>query len=121
MKVRHFLDVLASCMSPNSQFAGPVRRLMLSSPLKVGYLHSVRELQAGPFFDRSKQGISSDSFWNPTISLVKGDALQNVSGTVDYKIPSIPPWCTHPGSQKLYTTLAGIVHLVSLSILSGTL
>ncbi|CAL9158554.1 unnamed protein product, partial [Musa hybrid cultivar] len=55
------------------------------------------------------------------ISILQDEDLQSPSEYVRsvLEFPHMPPWFGIAGSQKLYPTLAGVLRLVGLSIISG--
>ncbi|KAJ6378370.1 hypothetical protein OIU78_028587 [Salix suchowensis] len=115
-----FLDIFALSLSQNSVFTGALDKLMLARPSSVGYLHSIAELKSGSWFSSDYQPIvdvvPSD---NPNSRDIHGKAIQNPLHSLqeNFELPRMPPWF---GSQKLYQTLAGILRLVGLSLMTDS-
>ncbi|XP_061950119.1 uncharacterized protein LOC133673379 [Populus nigra] len=115
-----FLDIFALSLSQNSVFTGALDKLMLARPSSIGYLHSIAELKSGSRFSSDYQPIvdvvPSD---NPNSRDIHGKAIQNPSLSLqdNSELPRMPPWF---GSQKLYQTLAGILRLVGLSLMTDS-
>jgi hypothetical protein len=115
------LDIFALSLSQNSVFTGALDKLMLARPSSIGYLHSIAELKSSSRFSSDYQSIvdvvPSD---NPNSRDIHGKAIQNPSLSLqdNSELPRMPPWF---GSQKLYQTLAGILRLVGLSLMTGHL
>ncbi|WOL09671.1 hypothetical protein Cni_G18424 [Canna indica] len=114
-----FLECMGLCLSHNSRFSGSMNKLIASKPLSTGYLLSIAELKAGNLFC-SPRGSINDAVLPvvPQISILQEKDLSNHSKIVE-EFPHMPPWFGHVGSQKLYITLAGILRLTGLSIISG--
>lgn len=93
---------------------------MLARPSSIGYLHSIAELKSSSRFSSDYQSIvdvvPSD---NPNSRDIHGKAIQNPSLSLqdNSELPRMPPWF---GSQKLYQTLAGILRLVGLSLMTDS-
>ncbi|ONM60117.1 ARM repeat superfamily protein [Zea mays] len=119
-----FFDCLGLCIGHSSQFSGSMDKLIVSKPLSIGYLYSVAELKSGAY-SKDTTNISlhaTSTFAASKISVIHDNALPNsLLGTVEYELPHVPPWFIHAGIQKLYGVLAGIIRLVGLSTVSGTL
>lgn len=115
-----FLDIFALSLSQNSVFTGALDKLMLARPSSIGYLHSIAELKSSSRFSSDYQSIvdvvPSD---NPNSRDIHGKAIQNPSLSLqdNSELPRMPPWF---GSQKLYQTLAGILRLVGLSLMTDS-
>ncbi|KAI7758370.1 hypothetical protein M8C21_013731 [Ambrosia artemisiifolia] len=104
-----FFDTLTLCLSQNSVFPGSLDKLLLEKPSSVGYLRSITEMKATTFFENEKKtAVESNAFENPS-----SFKIQN-----EYDLPSMPPWFSSR-NQKLYYALAGIIRLVSLSLIAG--
>jgi TELO2-interacting protein 1 len=119
-----FFDCLGLCIGHSSQFSGSMDKLIVSKPLSIGYLYSVAELKSGAYSkDTTNISLHATSTSAASkISVIHDNALPNaLLGTVEYELPHVPPWFFHAGSQKLYGVLAGIIRLVGLSTVSGTL
>ena len=119
-----FFDCLGLCIGHSSQFSGSMDKLIVSKPLSIGYLYSVAELKSGAYAkdttNKSLHAMSTSAA--SKISVIHDNALPNaLLGTVECELPHVPPWVFHAGSQKLYGVLAGIIRLVGLSTVSGTL
>jgi hypothetical protein len=118
-----FFDCLGLCLSHSSQFSGSMDKLIVSKPLSVGYLYSVAELKGGAY-SKDTTDSSLQATYTPAvskISVIHDNSFSNaILGTVEYELPHVPPWFVHAGSQKLYLVLAGIIRLVGLSTVSGT-
>uniref|UniRef100_A0A804QZ44 ARM repeat superfamily protein n=1 Tax=Zea mays TaxID=4577 RepID=A0A804QZ44_MAIZE len=119
-----FFDCLGLCIGHSSQFSGSMDKLIVSKPLSIGYLYSVAELNSGAYSkDTTNISLHATSTSAASkISVIHDNALPiALLGTVEYELPHMPPWFFHAGSQKLYGVLAGIIRLVGLSTMSGTL
>ncbi|KAI3755976.1 hypothetical protein L1987_55787 [Smallanthus sonchifolius] len=104
-----FFDTLALCLSQNSVFPGSLDKLLLEKPSTVGYLRSITEMKATTFFENEKKpSAESNAYENPN-----SFEIQN-----EYDLPRMPPWFSS-SNQKLYNALAGIIRLVSLSLIAG--
>ncbi|RRT52024.1 hypothetical protein B296_00050741 [Ensete ventricosum] len=99
-----------------------MNNLILSKPLSTGYLLSIAELKAGNILS-SPRNLSEDATFPVVskISILQDEDLQSPSEYVNsvLEFPHMPPWFGITGSQKLYLTLAGVLRLVGLSIISG--
>ncbi|XP_064979361.1 uncharacterized protein LOC135620357 isoform X2 [Musa acuminata AAA Group] len=117
-----FLEHFGLCFSHNSRFAGSMNNLILSKPLSTGYLLSIAELKAGNILS-SPRNLTKDATFPVVskISILQDEDLQSPSEYVSsvLEFPHMPPWFGIAGSQKLYPTLAGVLRLVGLSIISG--
>ncbi|URD83200.1 TELO2 interacting protein 1, partial [Musa troglodytarum] len=117
-----FLECLGLCFSHNSRFPGSMNNLILSKPLSTGYLLSIAELKAGNILS-SARNLTKDATFPVVskISILQDEDLQSPSEYVNsvLEFPHMPPWFGIAGSQKLYLTLAGVLRLVGLSIISG--
>lgn len=119
-----FFDCLGLSISHSLQFSGSMDKLIVSRPLSVGFLYSVADLKSGAW---SKD--TTHSFLHATstsaaskISFVQDNGWSNATlSASEYELPHVPPWFVHSGSQKLYLALAGMIRLVGLSTVSGTL
>lgn len=99
-------------------------KLIVSKPLSIGYLYSVAELKSGVYSkDTTNKSLHATSTSAASkVSVIHDNGLSNaILGTVEYELPHVPPWFFHAGSQELYWVLAGIIRLVGLSTVSGTL
>jgi len=121
VKAVRFLEFLRLSLSYNSQFSGPVDKLILSKPLSVGYLLSVAELKACTLSADASHGIGSVVQPVSEISVLKDKDLQHPVDNVGsgYELPRMPPWFVNIGSQKLYAAIAGILRLSGLSLVAG--
>ncbi|THU54814.1 hypothetical protein C4D60_Mb11t00010 [Musa balbisiana] len=117
-----FLECFGLCFCHNSRFAGSMNNLILSKPLSTGYLLSIAELKAGSILS-SPRNLTKDATIPVVskISILQDEDLQSPSEYVSsvLEFPHMPPWFGIAGSQKLYLTLAGVLRLVGLSIISG--
>ncbi|KAF9678708.1 hypothetical protein SADUNF_Sadunf07G0063200 [Salix dunnii] len=116
-----FLDIFALSLSQNSVFTGALDKLMLARPSSTGYLHSIAELKSGSRFSSDYQPIVDVvPSYNPNFRDIHVKAIRNPSHSLqeNSELPRMPPWF---GSQKLYQTLAGILRLVGLSLMTGHL
>ncbi|CAL9118065.1 unnamed protein product [Musa acuminata var. zebrina] len=117
-----FLECFGLCFSHNSRFAGSMNNLILSKPLSTGYLLSIAELKTGNILS-SPRNLTKDATFPVVskISILQDEDLQSPSEYVSsvLEFPHMPPWFGIAGSQKLYLTLAGVLRLVGLSIISG--
>ncbi|CAL9124402.1 unnamed protein product [Musa textilis] len=99
-----------------------MNNLILSKPLSTGYLLSIAELKAGNILS-SARNLTKDATFPVVskISILQDEDLQSPSEYVNsvLEFPHMPPWFGIAGSQKLYLTLAGVLRLVGLSIISG--
>lgn len=93
-----FFDCLGLCISHSSQFSGSMDKLIVSKPLSVGYLDSVAELKSGAYpkdITHSCQHAPSAPTTSK-ISVIQDNGLPNgTHGTVEYKLPHVPPWFVH--------------------------
>ncbi|KAK9077656.1 hypothetical protein SSX86_005993 [Deinandra increscens subsp. villosa] len=106
-----FFDTLTLCLSQNSLFPGSLDKLLLEKPSSVGYLRSITEMKATTFFENDKKtAVESNAYENSS-----SFKIQN-----EYDLPRMPPWFSSH-NQKLYNALAGIIRLVSLSLIAGHL
>ncbi|XP_065009722.1 uncharacterized protein LOC135639758 isoform X2 [Musa acuminata AAA Group] len=116
-----FLECFGLCFSHNSRFAGSMNNLILSKPLSTGYLLSIAELKAGNILS-SPRNLTKDATFPVVskISILQDEDLQSPSEYVTsvLEFPHMPPWFGIAGSRKLYLTLAGVLRLVGLSIIS---
>ncbi|KAJ0801990.1 putative armadillo-like helical protein [Helianthus annuus] len=104
-----FFDTLTLCLSQNSVFPGSLDKLLLEKPASVGYLRSITEMKATSFFENEKKSaVESNAFENPNSFKVQNE----------YDLPRMPPWFSSR-NPKLYDALAGIIRLVSLSLIAG--
>ncbi|KAM0029383.1 putative armadillo-like helical protein [Helianthus debilis subsp. tardiflorus] len=104
-----FFDTLTLCLSQNSVFPGSLDKLLLEKPASVGYLRSITEMKATTFFENEKKSaVESNAFENPNSFKVQNE----------YDLPRMPPWFSSR-NPKLYNALAGIIRLVSLSLIAG--
>ncbi|MFS7922333.1 hypothetical protein Hanom_Chr03g00247851 [Helianthus anomalus] len=105
-----FFDTLTLCLSQNSVFPGSLDKLLLEKPASVGYLRSITEMKATTFFENEKKSsaVESNGFENPNSFKVQNE----------YDLPRMPPWFSSR-NPKLYNALAGIIRLVSLSLIAG--
>ncbi|KAI3496636.1 hypothetical protein L1887_39007 [Cichorium endivia] len=103
-----FFDTLTLCLSQNSVFSGSLDKLLLERPSSVGYLRSITEMKATAFFSNV---VESNNAYEDTNSC----KIQN-----EYELPRMPPWFSSSGSRKMYLALAGILRLVSLSLIAGS-
>ncbi|GJZ39114.1 TELO2-interacting protein 1 [Tanacetum coccineum] len=107
-----FFDTLTLCLSQNSVFSGSLDKLLLERPSSVGYLRSITEMKATTIFENGKTAsVESNAYEDPN-----SYKIQN-----EYDLPRMPPWFSSSGNQKLYQSLAGILRLVSLSLVAGKL
>ncbi|XP_059666693.1 uncharacterized protein LOC132312369 [Cornus florida] len=117
-----FLDVFAVCLSQNSVFAGSLDKLILARPSSTGYLHSLAEMRGGIYFTNDHAIMDAASSEESHLPSSQNKqilyAVENVQK--EYDIPRMPPWFVYVGSQKLYQTLAGILRLVGLSLMSDS-
>ncbi|CAL9173490.1 unnamed protein product [Musa hybrid cultivar] len=117
-----FLECFGLCFSHNSRFAGSMNNLILSKPLSTGYLLSIAELKTGNILS-SPRNLTKDATFPVVskISILQDEDLQSPSEYVSsvLEFPHMPPWFGIADSQKLYLTLAGVLRLVGLSIISG--
>ncbi|XP_065020102.1 uncharacterized protein LOC135645540 isoform X4 [Musa acuminata AAA Group] len=117
-----FLECFGLCFSHNSRFAGSMNNLILSKPLSTGYLLSIAELKTGNILS-SPRNLTMDATFPVVskISILQDEDLQSPSEYVSsvLEFPHMPPWFGIAGSPKLYLTLAGVLRLVGLSIISG--
>ncbi|KAL4579938.1 hypothetical protein LXL04_016109 [Taraxacum kok-saghyz] len=109
-----FFDTLTLCLSQNSAFSGSLDKLLLERPssVSVGYLRSITEMEATTFFSNEKKdaAFESNGYENPNYCKIQNE----------YDLPRMPPWFSSSGCQKqLYQALAGILRLVSLSLVAG--
>ncbi|CAL9159470.1 unnamed protein product [Musa hybrid cultivar] len=99
-----------------------MNNLILSKPLSTGYLLSIAELKAGNILS-SPRNLTKDATFPVVskISILQDEDLQSPSEYVTsvLEFPHMPPWFGIAGSRKLYLTLAGVLRLVGLSIISG--
>lgn len=102
-----FFDTLTLCLSQNSVFSGSLDKLLLERPSSVGYLRSITEMKATAFFSNA---VESNAYEDPNSCKIQNE----------YELPRMPPWFSSSGSQKLYQALAGILRLVSLSLIAGS-
>ncbi|XP_020262494.1 uncharacterized protein LOC109838460 [Asparagus officinalis] len=123
IKAARFLECLRLSLSPSSQFSGPVDKLILSKPLSVGYLLSVAELKAGVLTGDASCGIGAVARPVSDLSVSEDKDSQHLLDNADtgYELPHMPPWFVNIGSEKLYTTVAGILRLSGLSIMAGNI
>ncbi|KAL6538531.1 hypothetical protein OROGR_012519 [Orobanche gracilis] len=105
-----FLDVFALCLSHNSVFAGSLNKLAMTRPSSSGFMQSISEIKAVVSADNENSMFLG--FQNRA-NLYTYEPVNN-----ECELPSMPPWFTHKGSQKLYQALAGILRLVSLYMFS---
>lgn len=106
-----FFDNLSLCLSENSVFSGSLDKLLLERPSSVGYLRSITEMKATAFFaNERKDGVESNAYEDPYSCQIQNE----------YDLPRMPPWFASSGNQKLYQALAGIIRLVSLSLVAGS-
>ncbi|PWA99793.1 ARM repeat superfamily protein [Artemisia annua] len=106
-----FFDTLTICLSQNSVFSGSLDKLLLERPSSVGYLRSITEMKATTIFENGKTAsVESNAYEDPN-----SYKIQN-----EYDLPRMPPWFSSSGNQKLYQSLAGILRLVSLSLVAGS-
>lgn len=119
IKAARFLEFMQLSLGHNSQFSGPVDKLILSKPLSVGYLFSVAELKAGGYAHHGVEPVARPVL---EISILKDKDLHNSIDNVDngYELPRMPPWFVNIGSQKLYGAIGGILRLSGLSIMAGS-
>lgn len=111
MAAAQFFDNLALCLSQNSVFPGSLDKLLLERPSSVGYLRSITEMKATTFFENEKKtNVESNYHENPSSSKIQNE----------YDLPRMPPWFSS-SNQKLYNALAGIIRLVSLSLIAGNI
>lgn len=108
MTAARFFDTLTLCLSQNSVFSGSLDKLLLERPSSVGYLRSITEMKATSFIANEKK-VSVSAYQEPN-----SYKIQN-----EYDLPRMPPWFSSSGNQKLYKALAGILRLVSLSLVAG--
>nr|GEV08614.1 hypothetical protein [Tanacetum cinerariifolium] len=88
-----------------------VRQAALERPSLVGYLRSITEMKATNIFENGKtDSVESNAYEDPN-----SYKIQNV-----YDLPRMPPWFSSSGNQKLCQSLAGILRLVSLSLVKGS-
>ena len=110
MTAARFFDTLTLCLSQNSVFSGSLDKLLLERPSSVGYLRSITEMKATTIFENGKTvSVESNAYEDPN-----SYKIQN-----EYDLPRMPPWFSSSGNQKLYQSLAGILRLVSLSLVAG--
>ncbi|XP_071736555.1 uncharacterized protein [Rutidosis leptorrhynchoides] len=104
-----FFDTITLCLSPNSVYSGSLDKLLLERPSSVGYLRSITEMKATAFIAYEKKpDVEYNAYEDPN-----SYKIQN-----EYDLPRMPPWFTSSNNQKLYQSLAGIVRLVSLSLVA---
>ncbi|XP_022028698.1 uncharacterized protein LOC110929817 isoform X1 [Helianthus annuus] len=104
-----FFDTLTLCLSQNSVFPGSLDKLLLEKPASVGYLRSITEMKVTTFFENEKKSaVESNAFENPNSFKVQNE----------YDLPRMPPWFSSR-NPKLYNALAGIIRLVSLSLIAA--
>ncbi|KAJ0989927.1 hypothetical protein J5N97_008283 [Dioscorea zingiberensis] len=121
VKAIQFFDAFSLVLGHNSQYTGSVNNLILSKPLSVGYLLSISELKAGSLFGYSNNDAA---YRTPSgaskISVLQDKGSENSADSAngDSEFPRMPPWFVHVGNQKLYQALAGILRLVSLSVMA---
>ncbi|GJR28350.1 hypothetical protein Tco_1104582 [Tanacetum coccineum] len=107
-----FFNTLTLCLSQNSVFVGSLGKLLLERPSSVGYLRSIAEMKATNIFENGKTAsVESNAYEDPN-----SYKIQN-----EYDLPRMPHWFSSSGNQKLCQSLAGILRLVSLSLVAGKL
>nr|XP_043628048.1 TELO2-interacting protein 1 homolog [Erigeron canadensis] len=106
-----FFDTLTLCLGQNSVFTGSLDKLLLERPSSAGYLRSITEMKAITFFSNDKKAVAESSSYEDQNSY----KIQN-----EFDLPRMPPWFSFSGNQKLYQSLAGILRLVSLSLVAGS-
>ncbi|XP_017258473.1 uncharacterized protein LOC108227694 isoform X2 [Daucus carota subsp. sativus] len=118
-----FLDSFALCLGQNSAFAGSLQNLMLARPSSTGYLHSIAEMRSVNCFSIDDKSINqSFSSKEPKFLGTQKNGPLNTWENVHNKdkLPRMPPWFVHVGSDKLYLTLARILRLVGLSLVADS-
>lgn len=105
-----FFDNLTLCLSQNSLMSGSLDKLLLEKPSSVGYLRSITEMKATTFFENGKKADVESGF----------ESQSSFKSQNEYDLPRMPPWFSSH-NQKLYNALAGIIRLVSLSLIAGYL
>ncbi|CAM8934498.1 unnamed protein product [Rhodiola kirilowii] len=110
------LDTLALCLSQNALYAGSLDKLMSSKPSSMGYLPAITELNAITQFGKTRNPALLEGPKSQMLDTRLQDVLEN--GDNAYKLPRMPPWFNHIGSQKLYSAVSGTLRLVSLSTLA---
>ncbi|XP_076949031.1 uncharacterized protein LOC143621508 [Bidens hawaiensis] len=104
-----FFDNLTLCLSQNSLMSGSLDKLLLEKPSSVGYLRSITEMKATTFFENGKKAdVESNG----------SESQSSFKSQNEYDLPRMPPWFSSH-NQKLYNALAGIIRLVSLSLIAG--
>ncbi|KAG0462233.1 hypothetical protein HPP92_020709 [Vanilla planifolia] len=114
MKGARFLDYLMLSLGHNAQFTGSINQLILSKTLSVGYLLSIANLKACSLSSDANRAIGVDALPLVTESRSSSSNMHN-----DYEFPRMPPWFINIGSQKLYLSLARLLRLAALSIMTG--
>ncbi|ERN14793.1 uncharacterized protein LOC18443063 isoform X1 [Amborella trichopoda] len=118
--IARLLESLAMSVSHNSAFASSMDELILAKP-SAGYLHSISELKADYSWTNANKAlmiVSSDEISKSFNSLKKGSEVPLEVACAEHLLPRMPPWFVHVGGPRLYHTLAGIVRLVSLSVMA---
>ncbi|XP_038690270.1 uncharacterized protein LOC119989047 [Tripterygium wilfordii] len=117
-----FLDVVGLCLSQNSLFSGALDKLVSARASSTGYLQSVAELKAGSLFNINCQNVMNVAAPSDILKITDTSEKEKryPMGDVQskYKVPQVPPWFIHVGSQKLYQAVAGILRLVGLSFMA---
>lgn len=101
-----------------------MNNVILSKPLSVGYLLSISELKAGSVVGYSNNGAAYGTTSAASkISVLHDEGSEKSADSANggFEFPHMPPWFVHVGGQKLYHALAGILRLVGLSVMAGTL
>lgn len=115
-----FLDVFALCLSQNLAFTDSLKKLVSTRPSTIGYLSSVAELKGLHVITNGEvlqnAAPSKSSRLMDIHEIGKQDTTE--ARQTYFELPRMPPWFGYVGGLKLYKALAGILRLLSLSLIA---
>ncbi|CAN1318255.1 TELO2-interacting protein 1 homolog [Linum perenne] len=113
------LDLFSLCLSQNSLYGGALDKVTLTRTSSICFLPSIMELRCGSVAP-SYQDLKDHSPANVDASFIHRKPMEYPLETHghSYELPRMPPWFVHVGNKKLYDTIAGVLRLVGLSLLT---
>ncbi|XVF60850.1 hypothetical protein PTKIN_Ptkin08bG0081000 [Pterospermum kingtungense] len=115
-----FLDVFALCLSQNLAFTDSLNKLVSTRPSSIGYLPSVAELKGLHVIGNSEvlQNAASSKCSRLMDIHETGKQHATEARQTYFELPHMPPWFGYVGGLNLYKALAGILRLLSLSLMA---